>query len=423
MKYIVKAPNNINATVTLPASKSLSNRALLISAMAHDANGGSMILPDNLSDCDDTDVIVSALRDMPDVIDIKAAGTAMRFMTAYLSCRDGEEHVITGTDRMCHRPIKTLVDALRSLGADIEYVGEEGYPPLRIRGRRLQGGRIAIPGNVSSQYISALLMIGPLLSDGLTLTLTHEIVSRPYIDLTLCTMRDYGAEAEWTGVDTIHVAPGSYVSRSYYIESDWSAASYWYQLMALYCSEDCSVRLSGLIDGSRQGDSQVRYMYSLIGVRTQFETHQQFTPSDVTLKAHDMQVPRMDFDFTHQPDLAQTLIATCLACGLHFHFRGLASLKIKETDRIEAMKTEMRRLGYVLHDYNDSELRWEGERCQPEPDAVVRTYQDHRMAMAIAPMSVILGPLAIDDPMVVTKSYPHFWDDLRKAGFEIEVVD
>ena len=193
--------------------------------------------------------------------------------------------------------------------------------------------------------------------------------------------------------------------------------------MALYCNEECSVLLNGLMDGSRQGDSQVRYMFSLLGVKTSFTTHEQLVPTAVRLTTHDVQVLRMDFDFTHQPDLAQTLVATCLACGLHFHFRGLASLKIKETDRIEAMKTEMRRLGFVLHDYNDSELRWDGERCEPEANAVIQTYDDHRMAMAIAPMSIILGPLTINDPMVVTKSYPHFWDDLRKAGFEIEIVD
>ena len=268
MKYIVKAPDSINAEITLPASKSISNRALVISAMSHAMNGDSMILPDNLSDCDDTDVIVSALRDMPDVIDIKAAGTAMRFMTAYLCVCNGEEHTITGTERMQHRPIKTLVDALRQLGASIEYVGEEGYPPLRITGRRLNGGRLAIPGNVSSQYISALLMIGPMLAEGLTLTLSGEIVSRPYIDLTLCTMRDFGAEASWIGVDTIHVSPKAYVSCPYYIESDWSASSYWYQIMALYCNEECSVILNGLMDGSRQGDSQVRYMFSLLGMKS-----------------------------------------------------------------------------------------------------------------------------------------------------------
>jgi len=423
MKYLVTAPDNIDTTITLPASKSISNRALVISAMAATVEGKDIVLPDNLSDCDDTDVIVSALTNNPEVIDIKAAGTAMRFMTAYLCLREGETHTITGTERMKHRPIKILVDALRHLGAEIEYVGEEGYPPLRITGHKLQGGKLSIPGNVSSQYISALLMIGPILQNGLHLTLEGDIVSRPYIDLTLCTMRDFGADAEWSGVDSITVKPKIYQSRHYYIESDWSASSYWYQLMALFCNEKCRISLEGLMDGSRQGDSQVKYMFSMLGVKTAFAVHEQLVPTTVTLSDHDRLMPRMDFDFTHQPDLAQTLIATCLACGIHFYFRGLASLKIKETDRIEAMKTEMRRLGYILYDYNDSELRWDGERCEPEPDAVIQTYDDHRMAMAIAPMSVIVGPLVINNPEVVSKSYPHFWDDLQKTGFIIKEIN
>ena len=422
MRYKITAPYQINTSIHLPASKSISNRALVISAMAHDASGETLILPSNLSNCDDTEVIVNALKDMPEIIDIKAAGTAMRFMTAYLSLKAGETHTLTGTERMQHRPIKILVDGLRKLGANIEYVKEEGYPPLRIRGERLKGGKLEIPGNVSSQYISALLMVGPMMSDGLRLTLVGDIVSRPYIDLTLCTMRDYGASVEWTSIDTIEVKPVPYQSRPYIIENDWSAASYWYQTMALFSNGNCHVQLNGLMDGSRQGDSQVKYMFSMLGVKTVFDTKEQLVPTIVNLSSHDRTIHRMDFDFTHQPDLAQTLIATCLACGLHFHFRGLASLKIKETDRIMAMKREMKRLGYIIHDYNDCELRWDGERCLPEDDAVIRTYDDHRMAMSIAPMSIVHGPLIIDSPEVVSKSYPHYWHDLASAGFDISQV-
>ena len=422
MRYKITAPYQINTSIHLPASKSISNRALVISAMAHDASGETLILPSNLSNCDDTEVIVNALKDMPEIIDIKAAGTAMRFMTAYLSLKAGETHTLTGTERMQHRPIKILVDGLRKLGANIEYVKEEGYPPLRIRGERLKGGKLEIPGNVSSQYISALLMVGPMMSDGLRLTLVGDIVSRPYIDLTLCTMRDYGASVEWTSIDTIEVKPVPYKSRPYIIENDWSAASYWYQMMALFSNDNCPVQLDGLMDGSRQGDSQVKYMFSMLGVKTAFDTKEQLVPTIVNLSSHDRTIHRMDFDFTHQPDLAQTLIATCLACGLHFHFRGLASLKIKETDRIMAMKREMKRLGYIIHDYNDCELRWDGERCLPEDDAVIRTYDDHRMAMSIAPMSIVHGPLIIDSPEVVSKSYPHYWHDLASAGFDISQV-
>lgn len=423
MKYLVTAPDIIDTVIDLPASKSISNRALIISALANIGDNAEKILPDNLSDCDDTDVIVNALDNMPETINIKAAGTAMRFMTAYLCVREGETHVITGTERMKHRPIKILVDAMRHLGAHIEYVGEEGFPPLRITGRKLSGGKITIPGNVSSQYISALLMIGPILENGLQLTLSGDIVSRPYIDLTLCTMRDFGADAEWTGVDVITVKPKRYTPSTYYIESDWSASSYWYQMMALYCNENCKVALNGLMDGSRQGDSQVKYMFSMLGVKTHFETRKQLVPTTATITYSDRKVPRFDFDFTHQPDLAQTLIATCCACGMHFHFRGLASLKIKETDRIEAMKTELRKLGFILYDYNDSEMRWDGERCEPDANAVIETYDDHRMAMAIAPMSIIVGPLVINNPEVVSKSYPHFWENLQKAGFSIKEIE
>ena len=223
MQYTITAPKALKQTVQLPASKSISNRALVIHALS-----GGDVLPENLSDCDDTEVIVNALKNNPYEIDIKAAGTAMRFMTAYLATRDGEEHVITGTERMKHRPIHILVDALRGLGADIEYVGKEGFPPLRIKGGKLEGGQLEVPGNVSSQFISALLLIGPCLSSGLTLRLTGDLISRPYIDLTLWMMREFGADADWSAYDTITVAGKPYSQRPYYIENDWSAASYWY---------------------------------------------------------------------------------------------------------------------------------------------------------------------------------------------------
>ena len=247
MQYTIISPTRLNANIQLPASKSVSNRALIIYALS-----GGYKLPQNLSDCDDTEVIINAIRYMPEVIDIKAAGTAMRFMTAYLSVMRGT-HVITGTDRMKHRPISVLVDALRKLGAHIEYVGEEGFPPLRITGSKLTGGLLEIPGNVSSQYISALLMIGPMLEEGLELRLTGDIISRPYIDLTLWMMREFGADADWSAGDTISVKPQPYSNRDYVIENDWSGASYWYEMVALSQDREATVRLSGLMDGSKQG--------------------------------------------------------------------------------------------------------------------------------------------------------------------------
>ena len=376
-------------------------------------------MPSNLSDCDDTEVIINALRNMPKEIDIKAAGTAMRFMTAYLSVMEGT-HILTGTERMKHRPIAILVDALRKLGANIEYVGTEGYPPLRITGQSLNGGLLEIPGNVSSQYISALLMTAPMLKEGMTLHLLGDIISRPYIDLTLWMMGEFGADAEWFSNDTIVVKPQPYKSRDYFIESDWSGASYWYEMMALCADKRSEVKLTGLMDGSKQGDSTTRYIFSLLGVKTQFESKQAGIAQTVTLKQNGRCVPKLEYDFINSPDLAQTFVVTCAAKGIPFHFKGLSTLKIKETDRIEALKTEMRKLGYVLQDHNNSELIWDGERCDPSFEQGIDTYEDHRMALAFAPYALLHDKLIINNPQVVTKSYPHYWEDLRLAGFTIE---
>ena len=415
MQYKITPPRLIRQTIKLPASKSISNRALVIHALS-----GSQTMPENLSDCDDTEVIVRALHDNPYEINIKAAGTAMRFMTALLSVREGEEHVLTGTERMQHRPIGILVEALRKLGADISYAGEEGFPPLRIHGRSLEGGLLEIPGNISSQYISALLLIGPMLREGLTLHLTGDIISRPYIDLTLWTMREFGADAEWSDYETIVVKSLPYQERPYYIENDWSAASYWYEMIALSKTEDDEIVLKGLMDGSKQGDSQVRYIFSLLGVKTVFKDTREGVPTTVMLKHSGRCVPKLEYDFVNCPDLAQTFVVCCSLLGVKFHFRGLSTLKIKETDRIEALKKEMRKLGYIIHDRNNSELLWNGERCEPDLKAGIDTYEDHRMALAFAPAALRIDGLRINNPQVVTKSYPHYWDDLAQCGFCME---
>lgn len=410
--YRLTAPERLNATIELPASKSISNRALIIYALS-----GGQIVPENLSDCDDTEVIIEALRHMPAEIDIKAAGTAMRFMTAYLSLTPGT-HVLTGTERMKHRPIGTLVDALLKLGADIEYVGEQGYPPLRITGSKLQGGDLEMDGSISSQYISALLLIGPMLERGLSLHLTGDIISRPYIDLTLWMMGEFGAHAEWTSADTITVEPQPYKPRDYFIENDWSAASYWYEMVAVSDDPEATVRLTGLTDGSKQGDSVTRYIFSLLGVKTVFQTKKQGVPQTVTLRRNGRCVPRLEYDFVNSPDLAQTFVITCLAKGIPFCFKGLATLKIKETDRIEALKREARKLGFVVESRNDSELLWDGERCEPTGDPI-DTYEDHRMALAFTPFALKRQGLLINNPLVVSKSYPKFWEDIKGAGFRI----
>jgi 3-phosphoshikimate 1-carboxyvinyltransferase len=418
--YHFKDPKRLQATIKLPASKSISNRALIIYALT-----GSDVLPENLSDCDDTEVIIEALRSMPEVIDIKAAGTAMRFMTAFLSTTEHGEHVLTGTERMKHRPIGVLVDALRLLGADIRYEGEEGFPPLRIKGQTLDGGTLEVAGNISSQYISALLLIGPMLKHGLTLRLTGDIISRPYIDLTLWTMREFGADAEWTSIDTITVEPQPYATRPYLIENDWSAASYWYEMVALSNDPEAEVRLEGLMDGSKQGDSSVRYIFSLLGVKTIFATRKPGKPTTVRLTKSGHRVGRLEYDFVNVPDLAQTIVCTCCALGVPFHFTGLQTLKIKETNRIEALKTELRKLGYEIKDTNGSELTWDGTKTPTDSSTMpvaIDTYEDHRMALAFAPLSQQMQ-LVIRHPEVVSKSYPHYWDDMRKCGFTIEETE
>ena len=409
---IVSASKTLNTCIVLPASKSISNRALVINALSN----GSMPI-ENISDCDDSMVVVAALRDMPRVIDIKAAGTAMRFLTSLLATRPGEEHIITGTERMRNRPISVLVDALRALGADIGYEERAGYPPLKICGRRLKGGHLMLPGNVSSQYISSLLMIGPTLEQGLTLALEGEIISRPYIDMTLAIMRQYGARAEWTGEKEIRVEPVPYEPIPYYVESDWSAASYWYEMVALSTDEEASVVLPGLFEDSLQGDAAVAKMFEPLGVETVMEHGR------VLIRKSGKRVETCEWNMLAQPDLAQTIVVTCCMKGVHFRISGLQTLRIKETDRIAALQKELLKYGFVLTAEGDDVLQWNGEMSrQPVvPEHVsIDTYDDHRMAMAFAPIALVKGSVVINSPEVVSKSYPSFWEDMKSAGFNIE---
>lgn len=404
--YQLTAPARVKGLIQLPASKSISNRALILHALA--CHEGQLT---NLSDCDDTRVLIEALQGKPHgTIDIGAAGTAMRFLTAYQSITPGSV-ILTGSERMQQRPIGLLVDALRALGADIQYRGNEGFPPLQISGRELKGGAITLPGSVSSQYISALLMIAPLLQNGLQLELTGAIISRPYIDLTLQLMQAFGATAQWSGERCIRVSSGSYRRTDFTIESDWSAASYWYQLAAL--SPNASITLQGLFTPSRQGDSRGAALFARLGVATTW------SPAGLCLQKTALRCERLDEDFSDIPDLAQTFAVTCALLGVPFRFTGVQSLKIKETDRIAALQTELQKLGYLLREENGCLLSWEGERCPPHPTPVIATYEDHRMAMAFAPASLLFPQLQIANPHVVSKSYPTFWSDLEAAGFGI----
>ena len=409
--YTLAAPVTLLCSVDLPASKSISNRALILHALS-----GGVQRPMNLSDCDDTAVMIRALEQHGAEIDIHAAGTAMRFLTAYLSTQKGS-HLLTGSARMKQRPIRLLVDALRALGADIQYADSEGFPPLLIQGKPLPGQEITLAGSVSSQYISALLMIGPTLPQGLTIHLTGQLISVPYINLTLSLMAHYGASARWTDERTIRVEPGTYQDVPFTVESDWSAASYWYEMMALWQPQAESpspcVELIGLFPRSSQGDSRGAELFAKLGV------HTAFTSRGVELSRLGVPVALMVEDLVDIPDLAQTFVVTCCLMGIPFRFSGLQSLRIKETDRITALQQELHKIGYVVKDEADSILSWNGERCPAEEHPVIATYDDHRMALAFAPAILRLPSLAIAHPEVVSKSYPTYWRHLAAAGFSL----
>ena len=429
MQISLNIPEKLVASIALPASKSVSNRALLLQALCP----VKRYAIDNLAVCDDTDHMlqgVEAKRAGAQLIDIGATGTAMRFLTAYLAITEGET-VITGSERMQQRPIGTLVEALRELGADITYMNREGYPPLCIRGKKLQGGALEIEAGISSQYISALLMIAPCLADGLTLHLKGNIASRTYIELTLDLMRKYGAVAEWTDEQTIRVDAGAYEDIPLTVEADWSAASYWYELAAVaaHLGHDVDITLPALTLDSRQGDRVVAQLFEPLGVKTRATIHkvcaseressllefsQQAQPKLNSIAVNS----QFEWDFTHCPDIAQTLAVTCCLLGIPYVFKGIHSLRIKETDRVAALIAELRKLGFVLRAEGDERLVWDGERCEPDEHPVIATYDDHRMAMAFAPAALCYKNLTIEHPEVVTKSYPGFWEEIGKLTMD-----
>ncbi|MDL2257455.1 3-phosphoshikimate 1-carboxyvinyltransferase [Bacteroidales bacterium OttesenSCG-928-I14] len=408
--YILRASGIVQASIALPSSKSISNRVLILNALSN-----SPYPINNLSDSDDCRVMTDALKFVgkggKQVIDIGAAGTAMRFLTAYLSGQEGE-WTITGSARMKKRPIGELVDALKQLGAEIEYLEEENYPPLMIRGKRLKGGRVSIDGGVSSQFISALLMIAPLMEDGLELHLTGEIISRTYIRMTCNMMREFGIRIEEKD-ECISIAAQDFTPIPFSVESDWTAASYWYETIAL-AEEGSYVHLEGLCRKSLQGDIKVVELFENLGVYTEY------TESGVVLRKRQQDLlPQFEYNFIDEPDLAQTFAVVCCLLNIPFHFNGLQSLKIKETNRIFALQQELKKLGYVLTS-KDNSLIWVGERQEPEEEPTIETYEDHRMAMAFAPAALALGKIKINNPEVVNKSYPGYWSTLENCGFKIE---
>ncbi|NLJ21305.1 MAG: 3-phosphoshikimate 1-carboxyvinyltransferase [Bacteroidales bacterium] len=402
-KHLYFPSADIHLDISLPASKSISNRALIINALS-----GSRSEIRNLSDCDDTQVLIRALKMDQSIINVGAAGTAMRFLTAYLAMTEGE-WTLTGSERMKQRPVKLLVEALNNLGAEIQYIDKHGFPPLFINGKKLKGGTIHLDGSVSSQYISALMMTAPCMQEGLNIVLEGEIISLPYILMTMNMMKEFGVEVKFL-TNRIEITPQFYKPVDFTVESDWSAASYWFEILSLVGEGE--IFLKGLHQNSYQGDSKVAELFDNLGVAVQYFS------DGVLLMPNKVNIDYFNYDFINQPDLAQTFVVCCCLKNIPFHFKGLKSLKIKETDRIEALKTELAKFGFLLTEPAAGELAWSGEKkevCHFEEtgEIFIETYDDHRMAMAFAP-AALMFPVAIEHPEVVSKSYPTFWDDIER---------
>lgn len=392
----------LKGEIHLTASKSESNRALIIQALCDDA-----FEIDNLSISNDTVVLQQLLNSDENELSVNLAGTAMRFLTAYLSIQK-QEVVLTGAQRMKERPIKVLVDALKQLGAEIYYQEKEGYPPLKISGKKLSGDQVIIEGGISSQYISALLMIAPTLEHGLIIEFEGEIISKPYINMTIEMMHYFGTNVQWEE-NSIVVKPGNYKANNFKVEADWSAASYWYSMVAL--AKEADITLFGLKGESLQGDSVVQEIYKSLGVVTELVDGGIRLTKNPEFKAKNLEV-----DFINCPDIAQTVAVTCAALNVNAKLIGLKTLRIKETDRIAALHTELKKLGFSVEVDNDDIIINTINSAPFQFNEFVETYEDHRMAMAFAPIA-LQNIVTIEDKNVVAKSYPDFWRDLEGVGY------
>lgn len=419
--YIHKDNRNIEGEIKLAGSKSISNRVLIIQSLCKDD-----FEIKNLSTSDDTIALQKGLsqnhdnQDKTVTIDVGHAGTTMRFLTALMATKDGYKTILTGSERMQQRPIGVLVDALRELGADIEYVKNEGYPPMQITGKKLDGGQIKISAGVSSQYLSALLMIAPSLENGLEMELVGDLVSRPYLEMTLKIMEVFGVKHQWEG-QNISVAAQKYQATDFVVEADWSSASYLYAMVAF--SENAKLTIDGLHKVSTQGDSVLHKMMERFGVQTKFGDNCIYLSKEKDSISDDVSI-----DFIECPDLAQTIAVVCAGNKVNAEFSGLQTLAIKETDRTAALQTELAKINCQFVESDTSthsklaNAKWvlDAQKTDFTKKISVATYHDHRMAMAFAPLAMILdNGVTIEDPEVVTKSYIRYWEDLEKLGFNI----
>lgn len=417
---IRKSTRNLQGEITLPSSKSISNRLLIIQALCEEN-----FQVENLSLAHDTVLMKELLIEIHKnellgrkshvmELDAENAGTVFRFITAFLAAKPGV-FMLDGDARMRERPVGELVDALNKLGADIEYTAVKSYPPINIKGKILKGGEVEINAGISSQFVSALLMIAPTMVEGLTIQLKGSISSKPYIKMTISLMEQFGANVEWIN-NTLKVAGQAYSSGNISVEGDWSAASYWY-LMAAF-SEEVNLVLEGLQKDSIQGDAVIADVFKNFGVETVF------IENGIRLSKSKYRLKNFKFDFTNYPDLVQAVAVCCAGLNIPARFSGLHSLKIKETDRLSALKNELSKLGNIV------EVRGDELNILPSgtniftsgQNLTFKTYNDHRMAMALAPLSILFPEIIIEDPAVVSKSYPGFWDDMQKLGFDLTIL-
>lgn len=402
------------STIKITGSKSETNRLLLLQSLYPN------ISLENTSNSDDSEVMLSVIQKSQisnlksQIFDVHHAGTAMRFLTAFFAIQEGKKVVLTGSSRMKERPIKILVEALKQLGAEITYEENEGFPPIKIQGKKLTKSKVSLPANVSSQYISALLLIAPKLENGLELILEGEITSIPYIKMTLALLNEIGATTSFVENKIIVKPLQSAICNLQSVESDWSSASYWYSIVAL--SEiGTQITLSSYKQNSLQGDSVLSKIYKDFGVETIFNKNKSIT----ILKSAICNLQSLICNLNNSPDIAQTIAVTCFGLGIGCNLTGLHTLKIKETDRLEALKTELSKLGANISVTDDSLTIQQSNNLNS--NIAIATYQDHRMAMAFAPLALKTS-LIIQDVEVVSKSYPTFWDDLKSIGFQLEEV-
>ncbi|PHS62549.1 MAG: 3-phosphoshikimate 1-carboxyvinyltransferase [Flavobacterium sp.] len=397
---------NKTAEIIIPGSKSESNRLLILQALFPN------LKIQNLSNSDDTVNLAKGLKTKNGLVDIHHAGTAMRFLTAYFASKNGSEIILTGSERMQERPIKILVDALKNLGAEITYIKKEGYPPIKIKGRLLTAATVNVMATISSQYISALMLVAPSFPNGICINLQGKITSAPYINMTLDLLKSLGVNGSFSN-NTIKIASLKKCNnQTITIESDWSSASYFYSLVAL--SDNLKITLKNYRKNSLQGDSELVSIYTKLGVETVFNT----LDNSIQIQKTNKTETSLNLDLINTPDIAQTIVVTCFGLGLACGLKGLKTLKIKETDRLNALKTELEKLGANIVITNDGLELFSSGKINKNIE--IETYQDHRMAMAFAPLAM-KTTLVILQPNVVTKSYATFWEDLKKVGISTQI--